>query len=323
MINVVFFGTPTFSAELLTHLLKNGVNVVAVVSKPDRPQGRSQRPVPTPVKEVALSHHLPLFQPEVCDAAFGETLASFSPDLFVIVAYGEILRQYILDIPRLACINVHTSLLPKYRGAAPIQRCLMAGETQTGITLMHMAKKMDAGDIIAQMRVPVSPDMTLGELENELERMSEKALLQYIRDLSEGRPLSRRSQDEAEVTFAPKVELENCEVVWQRRAKEIHNLVRGTNPTPGAWCFVTVRGEKKRLKIWRTAVCEQVVGAPPGELLNAKATKGNLLIATGEGAIELLEVQLEGKKAMSSEELCRGLQREAIFFIPLICHKPK
>lgn len=312
---VVFFGTPLFAAHVLEYLLEHKVDVVAVISKPDKAKGRSGSPVPTPVKTTALAHDpsLPVFQPElVSDPAFSDILKQFDADLFVVVAYGEIIRQHLLDMPHKGCINLHGSLLPKYRGAAPIQRSIIDGESETGVTIMHMVRKMDAGDMISKVVIPISSEMTYGELELALCEVGKKALLDVIQGFEEKTPQST-PQDSTQATLAPKIELEDCEINWSLSARALHNLVRGVNPFPGAWCYVFVKGEKKRLKIGRTKIvpCEQ---AKAGTLLNPHQTKGNLLIATGDQALELLEVQLEGKKNMTSEELMRGISRFQLFF---------
>lgn len=311
----VFFGTPLFAARVLEYLLQYKVNIVAVISKPDRPKGRSGTPVPTPVKTAALTHvpPLPIYQPEMVSAPeFADVLKPYEADLFVVVAYGEIIKQHLLEMPRRACINLHASLLPEYRGAAPIQRCIMEGKTETGVTIMHMVRKMDAGDMIEKVKVPIGPETTFGELEQTLCEEGKKALLNVIQAFEKGEP-SRMPQDHAQATLAPKIELEDCEIHWNQPAQKLHDLVRGVNPYPGAWCYVSVRGETKRLKINRTRIipCTQT---EPGHVLNAHQTKGNLLIATGDQALELLEVQLEGKKNMSSEELMRGMSRSHIHF---------
>lgn len=312
---VVFFGTPLFAANVLEYLLQHGVNIVAVISKPDRPKGRSGRPVPTPVKMVALAYQppLPIFQPEIVSAPeFADVIKAYEADLFVVVAYGEIIKQHLLDMPRKACINLHASLLPKYRGAAPIQRCIIEGETETGVTIIHMTKKMDAGDMITKASVSIGPETTFGELERILCEVGKKALLNVIHAFDKGE-LKREPQDHLGATFAPKIELEECEIHWNRSAKDLHNLVRGVYPYPGAWTYISIKGVKKRLKINRTKVipCEKT---EPGTLLNLHQSKGNLLIATGDQALELLEVQLEGKKSMSSEQLSYGLSRLQLHF---------
>jgi methionyl-tRNA formyltransferase len=313
---VIFFGTPSFAAHVLEYLFQHQVNILAVISKPDRPKGRSASPMPTPVKTTALTHdpQIPIYQPELVSAPdFAGVLEPYEADLFVVVAYGEIIKQHLLNMPHRACINLHASLLPKYRGAAPIQRCLLAGETETGVTIMHMVKKMDAGDVLDQVVVPIGPEMTFGELEQMLCTVGQEALLNVIHRFEQGEPIGI-PQDHSQATFAPKIELEDCQIDWKRSAQELHNLVRGVNPHPGAWCDVDIKGTKKRLKIHRTQVvsCEKPT---PGICLNLHDTKGNLLIGTGDQALELIEIQLEGKKIMSSEELCRGIPRTHIHFL--------
>lgn len=303
---VIFFGTPSFAAEVLDFLFQNQVQVVAVVSKPDRPKGRSGQPVPTPVKQTVLDHYpsLPIFQPELVSAPeFSAVLQAFQPDLFVVVAYGEIIKQHLLDMPKLGCINLHASLLPKYRGAAPIQRCIIQGEKESGVTIMHMVKKMDAGDMIEVVKVPIGPEMTFGELEMELCEVGKKLLLKTIQDFQKG-IIKRIPQDHTQATLAPKIELEDCEIQWKEPAQKIHDLVRGVNPHPKAWCYVSVRGEKKRLKINKSSVITDQKSDPGSILSN---NKQNLIVGTGSSALELIEVQLEGKKAMTSAELIRGI----------------
>lgn len=314
---VVFFGTPVFAAQVLEYLLQHHVNIVAVISKPDKPKGRSGTPIPTPVKSAALAHHpsLPLFQPELVSAPeFANTLKNFEADLFVVVAYGEIIKQHLLEMPFKACINLHASLLPKYRGAAPIQRCIMNGETESGVTIMHMVKKMDAGDMIEKVIVPIQPETTFGELELLLCEAGKKTLLEVIQAFEKKEPPHSTPQDPMQATLAPKIELEDCEIDWNRPAQELHNLVRGVNPYPGAWCYVLAKGEKKRLKVSQTRVVP-CANTTPGTILNVQQTKGNLLVSTQDQALELLEVQLEGKKSMSSEELTRGISRSHIKFL--------
>jgi methionyl-tRNA formyltransferase len=309
---VIFFGTPQFAAQTLTYLLENDVQVVAVISKPDRSKGRSASLVATPVKEIALAHHLPLYQPELVSAPeFSQTLQSYEADLFVVVAYGEIIKQHLLDMPKLGCINLHASLLPAYRGAAPIQRSIMNGEAQSGITVMHMVKKMDAGNMIEAVTVDIGLNMTFGELEKALCEVGKKALLKVIKDFEKGR-VEGTAQDHSQATFAPKIELEDCEVKWELPAQVLHNLVRGSNPHPGAWCYVLVRGEKKRLKIMQTKLHANQASHPGSILSDAKQ---NLIVGTPQGALELVQVQLEGKKAMQSAELIRGIPLQDLSFL--------
>jgi methionyl-tRNA formyltransferase len=309
---VIYFGTPPFAAEVLTHLLRQGVNIVAVVTKPDKPQGRSSTPVPTPVKIAALAYNpaLPVYQPAlVSTPEFAPSLEKHQADLFVVVAYGEIMKQHLLEMPKRGCINLHASLLPKYRGAAPIQRCLIEGETETGVSIMHMVKKMDAGDVIKTVRVPIDPDMTFGELEVVLLKKGSAALLETIRAFEKDE-VARFPQDHSQATFAPKIELEDCQINWTQSARSIHNLVRGVNPYPGAWCYVEIRGQRKRLKILKTKVVEEMRGYP-GEILKADSC---LILGCGEGALNLLEVQLEGKRAMHTQELLKGISINVLNF---------
>lgn len=313
---VIFFGTPPFAAEVLDFLLKQNIQVVAVVSKPDRAKGRSGTPVPTPVKTVALAHQppLPVFQPELVSAPeFADVLKVFEADLFVVVAYGEIIKQHLLDMPRLGCINLHASLLPKYRGAAPIQRCILNGEAETGVTIMHMVRKMDAGDMIETVKIPIGPDMTFGELEKALCDSGKQLLLQVIRKFETGRIVGI-PQDHEKATLAPKIELEDCEINWYQSAQSIHNLVRGVNPYPGAWCYVHVKGEKKRLKIWKTKLSTEKFQASvePGTILSQPHEI--LTVSTQDGSLQVLEVQLEGKKNMTSTELLRGIPLSQLSF---------
>lgn len=308
---VIFFGTPTFAANVLTFLINNGVNVVAVVSKPDKPKGRSGKPVATPVKLVAYNHHLPLFQPElVSDPDFAPVLDTFEADLYVVVAYGEILKQHLLDMPKQACINLHASLLPKYRGAAPIQQAIINGEAESGVTIMHMVKKMDAGDIIKTVATPIGPNETYAELEEKLCKIGSKLLLEVIHDFERGVE-KRTQQDESLVTFARKIELEDCKIDWNQPAQQIHNLIRGVNPAPGAWCDIKVRGEQKRLKIFATRFVEEN-GAAPGTVLSKN--KQGITVACGGNALLITELQLEGKKRMTAHELLTGLGTAEISF---------
>lgn len=310
---IVFFGTPQFAANVLQYLIDHQIKISAVITKPDRPKGRSGDPVPTPVKLVALAQNppLPVYQPELVSAPeFAETLRAYQADLFVVVAYGEIIKQHILDMPVKGCINVHASLLPKYRGAAPIQRSIIDGETETGVTIMYMVKKMDAGDIIKMVKVPISSNMTYGELEKALCEIGSKALLEVIQQLEQG-VVSRQEQDHSKATLAPKIELEDCEIHWDQPAQVIHNLVRGVNPFPGAWCRLQVKGQPKRLKIFTTRVLHNRSGQP-GTILSFG--KEGFVLACAEGALQILELQLEGKKAMSADELMRGMTKDQLIF---------
>lgn len=308
----IFFGTPDFAAHVLSHLLENGVEVVAVVTKPDKAQGRSSKLIPTPVKSVAEScvPPLPVFQPEkISDPEWIPILEAFQADLFIVVAYGEIIKQHLLDMPKVACINIHASILPYYRGAAPIQRSIINGEVETGITIMHMAKKMDAGDIIAIEKVAITSDMTYGELETELCKVGSKLILETVRHFESGN-ISRTVQDHTQATFAPKIELEDCRIDWNQSAQQIHNLVRGVNPHPGAWCEVLIKGQRKRLRVISSKVVEENSDVVPGQII--PSPKNTLYVGCGRGVLSLLQIQLEGKKAISAGEFIRGMPSGAL-----------
>ena len=313
---IIFFGTPAIAAEALTYLLDRGMEIAAVVTKPDKPQGRSSELVPTPVKKVALAQTppIPVFQPEIVSAPeHASYLEKFNADLFVVVAYGEIMKQHLLDMPKTACINMHVSLLPKYRGAAPIQRAVINGELETGISIMHMVKKMDAGNIINTVKVPIGPDTTFGELEHMLSVEGAKLLYGTIKEFEAGKDLPGVVQDESQVTFAPKIELEDCKIDWNFPAQQIHNLVRGVNPYPGAWCNVEVKGQRKRLRVIATKVEHTSNDSPPGTI--AVSNHGALKVFCGTGILEIIELQMEGKKAMKAAEFMRGHPAGTLTFL--------
>lgn len=305
---IVFFGTPNFSAHLLEHLLKSGVEVALVVTRKDKPKGRNLEVSKSPVKELAESLGLSCFSPDkVSEKASIEKLQEIGADLFVVVAFGEIVSQEILNLPSLACINVHTSLLPKYRGAAPIQRAIMDGEVKTGVTIMHMVKKMDAGDIISQKEVLIEEEETFGGLEEKLLEISKELLLQTLLNFKKGKPKAI-PQNEALVTYAAKIELEDCKIDWKLPLKEIHNLVRGVNPYPGAWTEIRLNGKLTPLKIWLTKYWEEI----KTPLTQLTIENNRLLISSEQGTLEVLELQLPGKKRMRTSEWLRGARIQSI-----------
>lgn len=312
-IKVIFFGTPLFAAKHLEQLVAHGIEVVAVVTKPDRPQGRSLVPQPPPVKVYAqkLIGNIPLFQPEKCSTPeFVEILKAIPADLYAVVAYGEIIKQTVLDLPKFGCVNVHASRLPYYRGAAPIQRCLMNGETETGISVIQLVLKMDAGDILKLEKVPIDLNMTCPELEDKLCEVGSKCLLEVIANFTND-TVSRVAQDHALATFAAKVTVEECQIDWKKPAIAIHNLVRAVTPHPGAWCMVSVRGQQKRLKILRSEYDPEINQESATVF---QKSKDSLAVACGQGAIWLKEVQLEGKQPMHTSELLKGISADQISF---------
>lgn len=276
--------------------------MVGIVTQPDRPRGREMKVSFSAVKELASQERpdIPVLQPQkASDEKFLEELACLKADLYVVVAFGQILPQKLLSQPRLGCINVHVSLLPKYRGAAPMQRCLFHGDKETGVTVQKVVRQLDAGDIIAVSKMDIPEEMTFGDLEKEMCKQSETLLLQVLQDYEAGEPIGF-PQDHSLVTFAPKIEAQELEIHWSDPAQKIHNQVRAFSPRPGAWAWL--EQGKKRLKILRTRVVDESSQATAGQILSKKA-----IVACGSGSLELLEVQPEGKKPMSGSDWLRGV----------------
>jgi len=300
---IIFFGTPFFAAQILQYLFDHRVSISGVVTQPDRPKGRNLELASSAVKQTILqaAYDCSLMQPEkASDPQFLQQLENLQADLFVVVAYGQILSQKLLAIPKLGCINVHASLLPQYRGAAPIQRCLLNGDKETGISIQKMVYQLDAGDVIAEEKVEVPLEMTFGELQQALCDLAKPLLLSVIKKYREEIPPAC-AQDPALVTMAPKIKPEDAEIHWNRDALHLHNLVRALSPRPGAWCWIENK-ERKRLKILRTRPAMH--SGSPGSLITFQ--KDCCLVAAQSGSLELLEVQPEGKKAMSISDWIRG-----------------
>ncbi len=309
--DIVFFGTPSFAAQLLQYLLEHGQAIKAIVTQPDKPQGRSLKMTPSAVKQAAaqLAPMTPLLQPEKSsNPQFLQALTDLQADLYVVAAFGQILPQKLLSIPPLGCINVHASLLPKYRGAAPIQRTLMNGDLETGVSIQKMVYQLDAGDVIAEAKMAVPSEMTYGQLQESLCELSKPLLLEVIRHYEAGIPKGE-VQDESLATFAPKIRPDETQLQWDCSARELHNRVRALSPRPGAWCWIESGGQKKKLKILRSALSKE--SAAPRSLLTP--SKGCCFIGTQDGSLELLEVQPEGKKAMPAAEWLRGAQLPLLF----------
>lgn len=307
---IVFFGTPTFAAEILQFLIQAGVEVVAVVTQPDRPKGRALALTPSAVKAIATAKipKVPILQPEkASEPEFLKQLAASEGTLYVVVAFGQILPQSLLDIPPLGCINVHGSLLPKYRGAAPIQRSLMYGETETGIAIQKIVKQLDAGDVIVSAKIALDDSIVFGELYQKLCDLSKPLLLEVLRWYAQGIP-SAIPQDSGEVTFAAKITPEETEIHWTKEAWVLHNLVRALSPRPGAWVSVQTNNEKKRLKVLKSQIVQE--RGKPGTLISPK----DLIVGCGKDALQLLEVQLEGKQRMKGTDWLRGLKEPPLFY---------
>jgi methionyl-tRNA formyltransferase len=310
-LRIVFFGTPQFAKTILEYLVAQGFDIAAVVTRPDKPKGRSSQPVPTPVKEYALAHNLPVYQPQkASEPEFASFLKTLQADVFVVAAYAEILKQNILDIPPKGCFNVHGSILPKYRGAAPVQRSIMAGESETGVTIMKMALQLDAGDILAIHKLPIPLEMTAGELMDALANLGKVALVEVLNNLDHIIPTK---QDPSQVTQAKKITPEDAEINWNQPALAIHNQIRGVTPNPGAWCWILLKGEKKRLLVKKT-LPEPSLKGTPGSIVSQKPSE--MVVACASGSLRLLEVQLEGKKALPTDAFLRGFSLPQITFLP-------
>lgn len=298
-LRTVFMGTPAFSVPCLAKLHAVS-DVAAVVTQPDKPRGRGQKMTPSPVKVYAAEHDLLVFQPvKVREASFLEELRKLQPDLIVVVAFGQILPPALLDMPKHGCINVHASLLPRYRGAAPMQRCLMAGEETTGVTTMYMDAGLDTGDMLQKAEVSVSPDMTLAELHDVLMVRGAELLETTLEALAAG-TLRREKQSDAMSNYAPMITKETGRMDWTKPAAQLHNLVRALDSWPGAYTFL----DGKPYKIWRTRLAGGAARTAPGEVEKEAGT--GLFVGTGEGRLEILEMQAPGKKRMKASDYLRG-----------------
>jgi methionyl-tRNA formyltransferase len=302
LLRLVFMGTPEFAVPSLQVLLEGKDQVVGVVTQPDQPSGRGMVFHAPPVKVLAEAHHVPVFQPtKLRVPGVLEHLQAWQPDLIVVAAYGRILPTTILTLPPLGCINVHASLLPKYRGAGPIQWAIANGETETGITIMQISEQMDTGDIFLQKALPIAANDTGGSLHDKLARLGAEALREAIGLLKVGQ-LTARQQNEAEVTYAPLIKKEDGRIDWSLNAVIIERRVRAFNPWPSA--YTTLNG--KLLKIFAAQVepAPRSFQAAPGTIV--EVTPVSVSVATGNSVLTLLEVQLEGKKRLSAEEFLRG-----------------
>lgn len=299
-IRTVFMGTPEFALATLEGLLAAGLPVVGAYTQPDRPSGRGKQLTPPPVKQLAAAHGIPVFQPlklrlpEAVDA-----LRLLAPDLIVVVAYGQILPKSVLDIPRYGCINVHASLLPKYRGAAPINQAIIDGAAETGITTMYMDVGLDTGDMLIRRTTPIGSFETAGELHDRLAILGREAMLETLEHLCAG-TLVREQQDDTLSCYAPMLKKEQGRIDWTRPARELHNLVRGLDPWPGAYTLLS--GEP--LKLARTVPFDEAPAAGPGTVL--AADRDGVKIACGQGTLKVGELQLPGRKRLPAADFLRG-----------------
>ncbi|GIW46467.1 MAG: methionyl-tRNA formyltransferase [Deltaproteobacteria bacterium] len=291
-------GTPEFAVPSLKALIESGDEVVAVVTQPDKPKGRGLEVTPPPVKTLAQKHGIPVLQPQkIKTEEFLKQLEELKPDIICVVAYGKILPKGILELPKYGCINVHASLLPKYRGAAPINWAIIRGEKVTGITTMKMDEGMDTGDILLQREVPIEDEDTAETLSHKLSLTGAEVLIETLNLLKEGK-LKPIPQNHSQATYAPMLKKEDGEIDWGKTAEEIRNLVRGTLPWPGAYTFL----DNKILKVYKVRVVEGQ--GKPGEVI--KSDKETLRVATGENALDILELQIEGGKRLDTATFLRG-----------------
>src|SRR5215468_7533785 len=301
---IVFIGTGEIGVPTLRALLNSAHELVAVLTQPDKPVGREQQIEPSPIKKTLMSGApdgralaFPVLQPaKIKEPQAIEEMRALMPDLIVVAAYGQILPRAVLEIPRLACLNLHASLLPRWRGAAPIQAAIAAGDRETGITVMYMDEGLDTGDILLQRSVDIQPDDTGGSLHDRLAQIAPEALLEALRLLAAGNA-GRIPQDNARATYAPKLKREHGQIDWSESAEAIERKIRAYNPWPGA--FMKVSGQN--LKVFSASVVD--LNGQPGEILRSSR---DLIVATRKRALCLAEVQLEGKRRMSGVEFLRG-----------------
>ena len=297
MTRIVFAGTPDFALESLKALVEAGRSPVAVLTQPDRPAGRGKKLTASPVKRYAEQRGIPVRQPETLrDEQAQAEFAALEPDLLVVAAYGLILPQAVLDIPRYGCLNVHASVLPRWRGAAPIQAAILAGDTKTGVSLMAMTAGLDCGPVFHVEELEIGPGETAGELHDRLATLGGRTLVAHL-DAILGGDLEAVPQDDAEATYAPKINKQDARVDWSLSADEVARRIRAYNPFPGAFCF----SGDTRIKIWRA---EAAGGSgPPGAVL--QCDREGVVVACGDGAIRLDELQLPGKRRVAGHE-CAG-----------------
>lgn len=303
--NIMFFGTPDFSVPCLEMLIKEGYNVNAVVTQPDKKCGRGQKLTPPPVKETALENGIDVYQPETLkDNAIADLLEKYAPEMIVVVAYGKILPEYILNYPKFGCINVHASLLPKLRGAAPIQWSIINGDTKTGVTTMYMDKGMDTGDILFKTEVDISPEDNSETLFDKLKTEGAALLKTTVAKLKDGKAV-RIKQNEAEATYAPMIQKKDAIIDWSQERTALANRIRGLNPSPGA--VTTLKG--KRIKIYSAAAGEPIEDKDYGKIWGYFEDKG-LGVVAGGGILYIKEIQPENSRRMPVSEFLKGYRAE-------------
>ena len=301
--NIIFMGTPDFAAESLKAIIEKGHNIMAVVTNPDRPKGRGMKMVSSPVKEFAISKNLKIYQPEKVrnNVEFIEEIKALQPDVICVVAYGKILPKEILDIPRLGCINVHGSLLPHHRGGAPIQRAIINGDKKTGVTIMEMVKKMDAGRMYASSEIPILDSDNNSSLFEKLAIIGKNLLMENIEDIYNGKN-EGIMQNEEEATISPNIAPEEEKINFNIDARKVFNLIRGLSDEPGAYCEYN----GQRIKIYKASIEKNDSDASPGTIINIKKS---LIVKCKTDAISILELQIPGKKRMNVKDFLNGQKR--------------
>jgi len=287
---IVFMGTPQFAVPILQTLANSKHKVLSAVTQPDRPKGRGHGVVFSPVKDYAISQNIPVMQPEKVrgNEAFKEEITALGADVFVVVAYGQILPQSILDIPALGCVNIHASLLPKYRGAAPMQHAILNGETETGITIMYMDKGMDTGDMILKKTLAIEATDRFEDVHNKMAEISCECIMEALAQIEAG-TAARKPQNNEEATYAPMLKKQDGKIDWNRNTNEIINQIRALDPWPGTYTEI----DGQILKIWEAIACDE-------------ATDKGLIFKTGDGALEVTELQAQGGKRMKTADYLRG-----------------
>lgn len=294
-------GTPDFALFSLRALVEAGENVIGVVTQPDKPKGRGYTLTPPPVKVYAESVGLPVYQPNTLkDEAFADLLKTLDPELIVVVAFGKILPKNVLDYPKYGCVNVHGSILPEYRGAAPMQRAIIDGKPETGVTTMMMDVGLDTGDMLLVEKMPIEENDNFETVHDKLGEIGAHALLKTVEKMRDG-SIERKKQDDSKSTYAAKIEKEDCKIDFSRTAREVHDLIRGLSPIPLSF---THTADGKMLKIVASEVAENDASAPAGTVLSLHG--GKITVACKEGAVNLLTVLPEGKKRMSAADFING-----------------
>lgn len=302
-LNIIFAGTPDFAATHLQALLNSNHNVIAVYTQPDKPAGRGKKLQASPVKQLAEQHHIPVYQPKSLRNAESQAeLAALNADVMVVVAYGLILPEAVLNAPRLGCLNVHGSILPRWRGAAPIQRAIWAGDTETGVTIMQMDIGLDTGDMLHKVYTPILPNETSASLYHKLAELAPPALIEVLDNLESDKFVAEKQQDEL-ANYAEKLSKEEAQLNWQLPAAQLERNIRAFNPAPVAYLTLNVNGVEERIKIYQAVVLAHK-NANVGTVL--AVDKQGIQIATADGVLNITQLQPQGKKPMSVQDFLNG-----------------